>query len=104
MSEVIGPEPAIIRALPMELSEELLETDPLRADGGLGVLPQPVPGAPLAMHCECLHAARLAWRADLSGNTDLSVLTRADKTRIIPSKTSSPMIFPNLIDYFADLF
>lgn len=79
MSGVMGPAWEGLWPGPRLLSELLEDTEPLRADTALWrALPAvavavAVAPPPLATHCECLHAARLqAWRADLSGNTDLS--------------------------------
>lgn len=47
---------------PRLLSEEEEDTEPLRAETALLA-----PRLPLDTHCDCLHAARAACRADLSG-------------------------------------
>jgi len=49
---------------PRLLSEEEEDTEPLRAETALDAPPT----LPLDTHCDCLHAARAACRADLSGN------------------------------------
>lgn len=46
---------------PRLLSEEEEETEPLRAETARVAAPLPE-----ATHCDCLHAARVACRADLS--------------------------------------
>lgn len=68
VSGVMGPV-AVGRAGPRLLSEELEETEPLRAETARDPLPgPPAPPPPEATHCDCLHAARLlACRDDLSG-------------------------------------
>lgn len=48
---------------PRLLSEEEEETEPLRAETARAA---PLPLPPEATHCDCLHAARVACRADLS--------------------------------------
>lgn len=88
VSGVMGPVPARPRAPDpeqrpaAELSELELLTDPLRAETARPAAapsapkadppdPDPDPGPPLATHCECLHAALLVCRADLSENDSL---------------------------------
>lgn len=55
--------------VPRLLSEEEEDTEPLRAETALEMPP------PEDTHCDCLHAARLVWRADLSGKAPLSIPT-----------------------------
>lgn len=50
---------------PRLLSEEEEDTEPLRAETVR------VPTLPEATHCDCLHAARVACRADLSEKVPL---------------------------------
>lgn len=66
VSGVMGPVATGLAAGPRLLSEEEEETEPLRAETALGPPPAP-PKLPLDTHCDCLHAARAACRADLSG-------------------------------------
>lgn len=56
---------------PRLLSEEEEETEPLRAEIALEAPAPPVEDT----HCDCLHAARVACRADLSENANLSIPT-----------------------------
>lgn len=65
---------------PRLLSEEEDETEPLRAETALGVLPE-------ATHCDCLHAARVACRDDLSGKAPLSIPTTFSNTNYYQIKT-----------------
>lgn len=54
---------AVGLAGPRLLSEEEEETEPLRAETALVA----APAVPEDTHCDCLHAARVACRDDLSG-------------------------------------
>lgn len=62
VSGVMGPV-AVGRAGPRLLSEEEEETEPLRAETARAT----PPADPDDTHCDCLHAARVACRDDLSG-------------------------------------
>lgn len=57
---------AVGRAGPRLLSEEEEDTEPLRAETALDAAPPED-----ETHCDCLHAARVACRVDLSGNAPL---------------------------------
>lgn len=59
---------------PRLLSEEEDDTEPLRAETALGLVPE-------ATHCDCLHAARVACRDDLSGKAILSIPTTFRNTK-----------------------
>lgn len=70
LDDTVAPRPVVHAPL---LSELPLLTDPLRAEIALPRPPiRPAVVPPLATHCECLHAARLACRVDLSENEHLS--------------------------------
>lgn len=74
---------AVGRAGPRLLSEEEEETEPLRAETAL-VAPGG-PEVPEDTHCDCLHAARVACRADLSGKAP-SKYHRHPNTSILTTK------------------
>lgn len=69
VSAVMGPAAQGL-AGPRLLSEEEDDTEPLRAETALWP-----PLVPEATHCDCLHAARVACRDDLSGKAILSIPT-----------------------------
>lgn len=83
VSAVMGPAAQGLVG-PRLLSEEEDETEPLRAEIALWPL---VPLVPEATHCDCLHAARVACRDDLSGNATLSIPTTFHNTKhFIPKR------------------
>lgn len=84
VSAVMGPAAQGLVG-PRLLSEEEDETEPLRAETALWPL---LPLAPEATHCDCLHAARVACRDDLSGNATLSIPTTFRNTKNIKPKLS----------------
>jgi hypothetical protein len=83
VSGVMGPV-AVGLAGPRLLSEEEEETEPLRAETAL----EPEPAVPEDTHCDCLHAARVACRADLSGKAP-SKYHRHPNTSILTTKERS---------------